>query len=328
MERFTAMMRFTIPLLSLAFFTAVSGNARQTVDRILVTVNDDAILESDIQQFHKKLKSKSYQELLGVDEKILANREAVLQLMVEEKLIDQQVKKLDLKATDQEVEGQIKAILKRNAISANQLESRLKQLGTSMADYREGLKRQIERRNLVEREIKPTLEVTEEQLRHFYLRNSSPTDAEVQYKIAHILIEQKAGKNSLDRAQAAYREVSERPNEFDKIVAEMSDDAETAPNGGVLGFFPANQLAKEFREKVTRAIPGTVLPPIKTSAGYHIIKVIEKVAGDFSKISKERKDTLRTQMVANEVEKKMGLWLERKKLESHIKRFAGASNGT
>jgi len=318
------MMRFTMPLLSLLFIVLChpSVAAKQTVDRILVTVNEDVILESDVVQFQRKLKSKSFQELLGVDERVLQNPETVLQLMVEEKLIDQQVKKLDLKASDQEIEGQIKSILRRNQITAPQLAERLKQLGTSMTDYREGLKRQIERRNLVEREIKPSLEVTEEQLRHFYLRNLTPSDAEVQYKIAHILIEAKPGQNALARAQTAYREVSTRPTEYEKLAAEFSDDTDTAAKGGDLGFFSASQLAKEFRERVTAAAPGAVLPPIKTKAGYHIIKVLEKVAGDFSKLSKERKDALRTQMISSEVEKKMGLWLERKKAESHIKRFA------
>lgn len=325
MEKFTGMMRFTIPLLSLLFLTLPAFGAK-TVDRILVTVNEDVILESDVQEFARKLKSKSFQELLGVDEKVLANRETMLQLMVEEKLIDQQVKKLDLKASEQEVEGQIKSILKRNGISAPQLTERLKQLGTSMSDYKDGLRRQIERRNLVEREIKPSLEVTEEQLRHFYLRNATPSDAEVQYKIAHILIEQKKGQNAQARAETAFREVTTRPAEFDKLVKELSDDTDTADAGGSLGFFTANQLAKEFRDKVTKAPPGTILAPIKTKIGYHIIKVLEKVSGDFSKLSRERKDALRTQMIASEVEKKMGLWLERKKLESHIKRFAGNDN--
>jgi len=327
MEKFTGMMRSTTLFLSLCFLS-LSAFAAQTVDRILVTVNEDVILESDVKEFGRKLKSKSFQELLGVDEKVIGNPETMLQLMVEEKLIDQQVKKLDLKASDQEIDGQIRAILKRNGITAAQLTERLKQLGTSMTDYKDGLKRQIERRNLVEREIKPSLEVTEEQLRHFYLRNSTPSDSEVQYKIAHILIEQKKGQNSKARAETAFREVTTRPAEFDKLVKELSDDTETAEIGGSLGFFTANQLAKEFRDKVTSAPVGTVLAPIKTKIGFHIIKVLEKVAGDFSKLSKERKDALRTQMIASEVEKKMGLWLERKKLESHIKRFAGNDNAT
>src|SRR3954469_8015602 len=76
---------------------------KQLVDRTVVTINNDVILESDIDRFQKKLKPNSYQEMLGSDGNILKNRDTVLQLLVEEKLIDQQVKKLDLLASDQEI---------------------------------------------------------------------------------------------------------------------------------------------------------------------------------------------------------------------------------
>ena len=121
--------------------------ATRIIDRTLVVVNDDVILESDVDKFAQKIKSKSFQELFGgVNEKMLKDPEAVLQLLVEEKLINQQVKKLELQASDQEVDGQITAITKRNGISKDQLMSRLKQLGTSLDEYRDGIRRQIEKK--------------------------------------------------------------------------------------------------------------------------------------------------------------------------------------
>lgn len=311
-------------LITCLVWSPSSPAARNLVDRTVVTVNDEIILESDIGKFQKKLRSKSYQELLGVDEKVVGDREKVLQLLVEEKIIDQQVKKLDLKAGDQEVEGQIRSILKRNGITLPQLSERLKQLGTSMDDYREGLKRQIERRNLVEREIKPSLEVTDEQLRHFYLRNSTSSEAEVQYKIAHILISNRPG--ALDRAKKIHKEISQNTSEFEKFVKDYSDDDSTSGVGGVLGYFSLSQLAKEFRDVVPKAPLGSVTAPLKTAAGFHILRVLDKSIGDFAKLTKEQKDGLRNQMVASELEKKMGMWLERKKAESHIRRFVGGKN--
>lgn len=318
----------TIPFLSFLFFGLfpISLLARAIVDRTVVTVNDEIILESDVDRFQQKLRSRSFQELLGVDEKITSNRESVLQLLVEEKIIDQQVKKLDLKAGDQEVEGQIRSILKRNGITQPQLEQRLKQLGTNMADYRDGLKRQIERKNLMDREIKPSLEVTEAQLRHFYQRNSQPSDAETQYKIAHILISDGAGSGA--RVKKVYDEVKKRPGEFEALAKQYSDDETTSEVGGVLGFFSVSQLAQEFRNAVLKTAPGGVTSPLKTAAGHHIVKVLEKTAGDFSRLSKERKDALKNQMIATELEKKMGMWLERKKTEAHIRRFAGGKNAS
>ena len=65
----------------------------------MVSVNDDVILESDITKFREKAKSKSFQELFGgIDPKFFADRNTAISLLVDEKIIDQWVKKLDLQS--------------------------------------------------------------------------------------------------------------------------------------------------------------------------------------------------------------------------------------
>lgn len=315
------MKRSSLTLLSFlaSSFLVLSASAK-VVDRSVVTVNDEVILESDIAKFQTKVRSKSFQELFGgMDPKALKDRESILQLLIEEKIINQQVKKLELTATDAEVDAQIRVIQKRNGISPAQLTERLKQLGTTMADYKEGIRRQIERRNLIEREIKPTLEVSDEQLRHYYLRNLRAEDSTTQYRIAHILIENKAkaGISAQERAKTIHKELEANPGNFAAMVKEYSDDTSTPD--GLLGDFSATQMAKEFREVVPKTAVGKVTAPIKTAAGYHIVKVLESHAGDYTNLPKDRKEALRNQMVSEELEKRMAMWLDRKKGESYIR---------
>jgi parvulin-like peptidyl-prolyl isomerase len=327
------MNRFLTAQFSLFSWVLISWSAQggKIVDRSVAVVNNDIILESDIAKFQKKIKSKSFQELFGgVDEKVVQSKEAALQLLIEEKIINQNVKKLELGASDQEVEGQIRSIQKRNNISEAQLKERLKQLGTTLADYKESVKRQIERRNLVEREIKPSMEVSEEQLRRFYERNAKSQDKEVQYRIAHILVESKekkgqpVNKAAEEKANKIFEMVAKNPDSFEKTAQESSDDSSTASNGGNLGYFSTSQLSKEFRDIVTRTGVGAITKPVKTAAGYHIIKVLDKKTGDFYTLPKERKDALKNQMLGEEMEKRMGMWLERKKAEAFIKIYADA----
>lgn len=316
------LLRFpNLALLGLFVFSGSAWTARQVIDKSVATVNDEIILESDIEKFQNKIKSKAFKELFGgIDEKAVGSREGILQLLIEEKIINQQVKKLELAASDQEVEGQIRAITTRNGISPAQLTERLKQLGTTMPEYKEGIRRQIERRNLIEREIKPNMEVSEDQLRHFYLRNLRPEDVEVQYHIAHILIENKGkGKAAAERANAVWKDVSANPDNFAALVKETSDDTSSHSTGGDLGQYSKSQLAKEFRDVVPKTPVGKVTQPIKTSSGYHIVKVLQIVRGDFANLSKERKETLRNQMVAEELEKRMAMWLDRKKNDAFIR---------
>jgi parvulin-like peptidyl-prolyl isomerase len=283
----------------------------KTIDRTIISINNDIILESDISRFQKKLQSKAFQDLFGgIDPGALKDRNSVLQLLVEETLVDQQVKRLELQASDQEVEAQIRTIIKRNGISIGQLQERLKQLGTTMEDYRSGIKRQIERRNLIDREIKPSLEVTEEQLRHFYIRQSAGKDT--QYKLAHILCKDQS------KAETLYKNLKGAPEQFAQVAKESSEDSATAENGGDLGFLTLSSLSNELKRVVPKLPLGTVSKPVKTPAGYHLLRVLDTRSSDFASLSREQKEGLRNQMVNSEVEKKMLLWLERKKSEAHI----------
>ena len=106
---------FIIPFYNLLFVFSFVGSVlfatTKIIDRTLVLINDEPILESDVSAFQKRLKSKSFQELFGgIPNNVIDNRDAALQLLIEERLVNQQVKKLELNASDQEVEAQIKSI--------------------------------------------------------------------------------------------------------------------------------------------------------------------------------------------------------------------------
>lgn len=313
---------FSLPLcLLLLSFSSLSLAKRQLIDRSVITVNDDIILESDIAAFRKKAQSKNFQDLFGgLDPKKLENRDAVLQLLIEEKIIDQQVKKLELSASDQEVDRHIRSILERNGISEAQLKVRLRDLGTTLAEYKEGIKRQIERRNLVEREIKPTMEISDEELRHFMMRTGGGSGTDHRYHLAHILITT-AGKKGEERARMVLKEALSKPEDFSKLAKEYSDDQATAETGGDLGMLSTAAMVKEFVGAAKATAPGTVYPEIvKTAGGRHIVKVVEREAVTFADVPEDRKAELRNQLAAQELERKMTLWMERKKGEAHLRR--------
>ena len=310
----------SINIISLIFWATTSSfGAQKILDRTLVVINDEPILESDVAAFQKKIKSKSFQELFGgVPDSVVNNKTAALQLLVEERIVNQQVKKLELSASDQEVDGQIKAILKRNGISQNQLTERLKQLGSNLSEYKDGIRRQVERRNLIDREIRPSLEISEEQLRHYYQRSANPEESEREYKLAHILVATKATTKTplATRALEVWKQATTAGADFTHLVHEFSDDSESPD--GLLGYFTVSSLSKEFKAVIPKTNVGEVTKPIKMADGFHIVKLLEIRNPDFSTLPKEKKEVLRNQMVAKELEAKMALWIEKKKKESNI----------
>lgn len=312
---------FSPLLLCLLVVSPADAFGKRTVlDKSIVTVNNDIVLESDIEAFRKKAKSKNFQDLFGgLDPKKLESRETVLQLLVEEKILDQQVKKLELSVTDAEVDRHIRSITERNGINEVQLKSRLKDLGTSMAEYREGIKRQLERRNLVEREIKPMMEVSDEEVRHFLLRNGGASGMGQRYELAHILITTK-GKIGEARAKKILAEALANPSQFSSLAKDFSDDAATSAAGGGLGMLSIDSMAAEFRDAARKTEAGNVYPKvIRTAGGFHLLKVLKSEALSFADLPEETKAQVRNQVMSQELEKKMSLWIERKKNEAHIR---------
>lgn len=321
---------FSAAIAALALVFAAIPTFGKVVDRVVATVNDDIILQSDVDRFLAKSKSKSFQEMYaGVDPNAFKDAKGALTFLIEERLLDQQVKRLDLTVSDAEVQSQMRTIARRNRITEAQLLERLRQLGTDIADYKAGIKRQLERRGLIDREIKPQLAVSDEQVRHYFERTqkeSAGNDAE--YKLAAIFIDGKGDRKKAEaRAKAVAEKAKKEPEKFGQLAKEASDDASSAEAEGLLGEFNLASLAPEFRIWAPKLKVNEVSPPIATERGFYILKVLGVKTGSWDKLSRDQREQIRMELLSKEVERKMELWLDRKKQEAHIRLVEQLASG-
>jgi peptidyl-prolyl cis-trans isomerase SurA len=82
--------------------------------------------------------------------------------------------------------------------------------------------------------------------------------------------------DSVVRAKAfnIYKEIDKDCRNWDVIVRKYSDDKGTAQNGGQLSPFKVNQIVPEFIAQIKKLGPNEFSEPVKTSYGYHIIRLI------------------------------------------------------
>src|SRR5690348_17289196 len=80
--------------------------------------------------------------------------EILLDRMIEDRIIKQTVKELDIGVSDAEADNQIATIAKQNGINRAQLEESLRREGVPFEVYRKNIKSQLERRNLFDRELR------------------------------------------------------------------------------------------------------------------------------------------------------------------------------
>jgi len=121
---------------------------------------------------------------------------------------------------------------------------------------------------------------TEEALRKIYdeAKKESPPEPEVHAR--HILIQAKPGDDAAGKAaEAKIKAVIERlkkGDDFVKVANETTEDPSGKTTGGDLGFFSKEQMVPEFADVAFKLEPGKISDPVKTSFGWHVIKVEEK----------------------------------------------------
>ena len=122
---------------------------------------------------------------------------------------------------------------------------------------------------------------TPEELQGYYTAHLDDWKQEEQVRARHILlkVDDKRDEATAESQLAAIRKRIEGGEAFDKIAAEISEDPGSKGRGGDLGFFGRGRMIKEFEEAAFNSAPNTLVGPLRTSFGFHLIEVLEKKAG-------------------------------------------------
>lgn len=130
-------------------------------------------------------------------------------------------------------------------------------------------------------DIAKTVHVSDDPLKTYYEEQKDQYSTPERRKISHILFaitDQTNEQTALAKAQQAKKDLAGK--DFAALAAERSDDKLTAKSGGDLGLFTAGALDPAFEQAATSLKQGEVSEPVKSSFGYHLIKVTELLPGE------------------------------------------------
>lgn len=314
--------RFILILLSMGAALTLEASAK-VVDKIVAIVNDQPITMSDVDKFRKRLTTGGLVDdalmKLVDSQNLIKDKSALLNHLIDERLIDSEVKRKSMEVTIERVEQEIRTIAKNNGISRDQLRDALKAKGVSMSQYQDFIKTSLERQGLIEREVTSKIRISDEDVSSFYLAKKGPSGAQIfEYTLSHILFNPKKGGDeaALSRARSVEEKLKSGQS-FEKLAEQFSED----PNftkGGNLGTFKAGEMSKDFDEAVRKLSPGEVSGVIKTAQGYHLIKVNKRTLISDPRLDEQREDIRRT-LYADAFKRQFRLWLNQRRDDSFIK---------
>jgi len=245
--------------------------------RIAAVVNDEVISIEDLDSRVRMVELST--NLPDSPEMRQRLAPQVLRTMVDEKLQMQQAKKDHITATDDEVRKAIAGIEQQNSMKAGQLDEFLKAHGIAHSTLLDQVTASIVWAKLVRRMASETDPVADNEIDDAMKHLEANKDA-TEIRIGEIFLAVDNPQKDSEVLQLAQRlsEQMRKGTRFSAVAQQFSQSA-TAAVGGDLGFLRPEQLQPELAKAVADMQPGQLSAPVRTSAGYYLLLVLDRHAG-------------------------------------------------
>ena len=286
-------VRFAVPVLFAAVIIApVAGCHRAPSADVVATVNGKDIKRSDLDLAYQQSQGGAPQNLSPEEADI--RRLTVLHGLIQEEMVQQQAAKLNLSASDEDVNAKLPEV--KAPYTQEEFDNQLKARNLSLDDLKREIRRSLTRTKLLNKEIESKIQITDAEISAYYAAHKAEFNLiEPQYHMAQIAVtnqpSQQPGNLQNNKATSdvdAKKKIQilhnrlESGEDFSAVAMNFSEDPNTASNGGDMGFVAESALkgdpevfeaiGKLKPDQFTDVLP--ILDPSHKVIGYAIYKLI------------------------------------------------------
>jgi len=253
------------------------------IDRIVAVVNDEAITQYELDDAKRVVLQQLKQQKVAQPPADVLDKQ-VLERLITERALLQYAKDNGIKVDDVQVERTIQRIAEDNKMTADDMRKALARDNIPYAKYREDVRNEITMQRVREREVENRITVSDSEVDLYLATIKAQSGGEAEYRVAHILVlvPEQANTDQIDarrrRAEEALRSIK-TGGDFAQVAAAFSD-AGDALQGGNLGWRQGARLPTVFAETVRKMKVGDVSPVLRSPAGFHIVKLLDKRSHD------------------------------------------------
>lgn len=253
-------------------------------------VNGTEIKRAEVDKYYRSRQQSQGPATASHDE-ALSLKLGILDQLINNEILFQRAKALNLVASDGEVEDRFTQ--SKSSFTEDEFQKKLQDSGLTVDDLKNEIRRELSIQKLLNREVVAKISVTDTEVADFYERNKTQFNvAEPQFHVAQIVVTPHADIGIHNRKNddattpdQAMRKVDMLQSrlaggaDFSQLAMDYSEDANAA-NGGDLGFIPEsslNQTDAPLKNAVLGLQPGQVSKPVVLKDGsYHILKLIAR----------------------------------------------------
>lgn len=286
-------------MLAVSALVLLAGcNRTQSAD-VVATVNGKAIMRSEMDKMYRAQlgDAQQQQQQQPSPEQADALRLQVLGNLINEEIIEQRAVKMNLTATNEEVDAKIAEM--KAPYTEEQFQEKLKASNRTLDDVKHDILRNLTVNKLLTKEIDSKITVTDADVTNYYNQHKAEYNLiETQYHLAQIQVTSAPSNESgnLQGSKAtndveakkkiqALKQRLDSGEDFGTLAMNFSERPETASSGGDIGFVPESQLHADpaIYAAVTKLKAGQtteILPLLdgqtKKPVGYAIYKLISR----------------------------------------------------
>jgi len=255
------------------FISMVFSNEKYIeVDSIIAIVETRTITNLELDKKKEKIKKTYSQksEAIPTDKEIT---KLSLDQLITEKLVIEYALMQGISIDGERLNNVLKSIAKSNNVTMEELIKELEKDGSSYSDFREDIRIQLIFDQVKKRIISANVKISEFEIDNFIELQKERTPTKYDY--SHILIEYiRDGDGDTEKTKLKLNKVLNhlKENNFNEVAIDYSDGP-MAEKGGLMGIKTIDEIPDIFIENLKSMKIGEISKPIKSSSGYHLIKL-------------------------------------------------------
>ncbi len=282
-KHISRMNKFVLTLvLSLAVFSGALAQNGSVLDRIVAQVNDHVILKSDIDSLVKDIMLRdpaiAYEDIIWYE---------ILETQIDKYVLIEQAAIDSVVVEDDQIERRLDDYIRQLTAQFGNETALEDALGKTIFEYKNEWRprvRENELANKVRENFRARISITRREVEEFF--SSIPTDSvptiPEQVQMAHIVSIPPLSLDAKDRAFKFASAIRDSILNHGKSIEEMarthSADPSARQTGGVIPLMNMSDLVPEYSAAAAALEPGQVSEVVETVFGYHVIRLIRRVA--------------------------------------------------
>ena len=273
-------MKKRIVFILLGFLISTNTYTKiELIDRVVAVVDSGVIMESQLNSRVEEILIRLKNDKAELPPLNLLEEQVLDRLIIEEIQL-QLADRAGIKISDSELNQTLSRVSSQNNLSLEEFRLKLEAEGTSYKSFRDTIKKELIIQRVQRGKVGAKIDISEQELENFINSEEGRTQLAEQYNVQHILLSVKSGLSEIEIEAIEDEAVSllerlEKGESFEKLAASYSA-GQKALEGGFLGWRTSAELPSLFAEVVSGLTVGEVAQPVRSGAGFHILKLTEK----------------------------------------------------